>query len=103
MEYAMEIDTTRFGRMEVDDERIIAFPKGLLGFPEGPRLAPLPTRDRAEFFFFRLRFALVQAGDENYFFWLQSIEEPSLAFVITDPSIFFKDYEFDLKEDVRQD
>ena len=80
----MEIDTTRFGRMAVDDERIINFPRGLLGFPE------------------HKRFALIQTGDENYFFWLQSIDEPSLAFVVTDPSIFFKDYQFPVKEETQQ-
>src|SRR4029450_13019623 len=43
----MEIETTRFGRMEVNDERIIVFPRGLLGFPE------------------HRRFALIQTGQEN--------------------------------------
>jgi flagellar assembly factor FliW len=80
----MDIDTTRFGRMEVNAERIITFPKGLLGFPE------------------HNRYALIQTGEENYFFWLQSVDEPSLAFVVTDPSIFFKDYEFPLKEETQQ-
>src|SRR6478609_2678770 len=71
----MDIATTRFGRLEVNEERIITFPHGLLGFPQ------------------HQRFALIQTGEENYFFWLQSVDEPSLAFVVTDPSIFFKDYE----------
>ena len=80
----MDIETTRFGRMEVNDERIIVLPKGLLGFPE------------------QTRFALIQTGDENYFFWLQSVDEPSLAFVVTDPSIFFKDYEVPIREETEQ-
>jgi flagellar assembly factor FliW len=80
----MEIETTRFGRMEVNDERIIVFPKGLLGFPG------------------HQRFALIQTSEENYFFWLQSVEQPALAFVVTDPGIFFKDYEFILKEETQQ-
>jgi len=81
----MELDTTRFGRLNVDDQRIITFPRGLLGFPEYQR------------------FALIQTGEENYFFWLQSVEHPSLAFVVTDPSIFFKDYDFALKEETREE
>lgn len=81
----MEIETTRFGRMEVDDERIIVFPKGLLGFPE------------------HQRYALIQTGEENYFFWLQSLDDPNLAFVITDPGIFFKDYQFALKEETQEE
>ncbi len=81
----MDIDTTRFGRMEVNEERIITFPRGLLGFPD------------------HKRFALIQTGEENYFFWLQSLDEPSLAFVVTDPGIFFKDYQFPLKDETQQD
>ncbi len=81
----MEIETTRFGRMTVDDERVMTFPRGLLGFPNHER------------------FALIQTGEENYFFWLQSIDEPALAFVVTDPSTFFKDYDVPLREETQQE
>src|SRR3954466_14478986 len=81
----MEIESTRFGRLSVDDERVISFPKGLLGFPD------------------HRRFALIQTGEENYFFWLQSVDEPNLAFVVTDPTIFFKGYEVPLREETRQE
>src|ERR1700722_17486530 len=76
----MEIQTSRFGRMTVDEERVMTFPRGLLGFPN------------------HNRFALIQTGEENYFFWLQSIDDPSLAFVVTDPTVFFKDYQAPLRE-----
>jgi len=76
----MEIETTRFGRLSVDDERIMKFPRGLLGFPN------------------HTLFALIQTGDENYFFWLQSMDDPNLAFVVTDPSTFFKDYEVPVRD-----
>ena len=81
----MDIQSTRFGMMSVDDDRIITFPHGLLGFPE------------------HKQFALVQTGEENYFFWLQSVDEPNLAFVVADPTIFFKGYEVPLREETRQD
>jgi flagellar assembly factor FliW len=81
----MEIQTTRFGRLEVDDERIMNFPKGLLGFPD------------------RTRFALIQTSEENYFFWLQCVDDANLAFVITDPSTFFRDYEVPLREELQQE
>jgi flagellar assembly factor FliW len=77
----MEIQTSRFGWMSVDDDRIMTFPRGLLGFPN------------------HNRFALIQTGAENYFFWLQSIDDPTLAFVVTDPTVFFKDYEAPLREE----
>lgn len=81
----MEIDTTRFGRLNVDDDRLMTFPRGLLGFPE------------------HMRFALIQTGNENYFFWLQSVDDANLAFVVTDPSTFFKDYEVPVRDDTAND
>jgi flagellar assembly factor FliW len=81
----MEIETTRFGTLAVDDERIITFSRGLLGFPD------------------HTRYALIQTGQENYFFWLQCVDQPNLAFVITDPSIFFKDYQVAIKAETQQD
>jgi len=81
----MEIESTRFGQLTVDDDRVITLPRGLLGFPN------------------HTRFALIQTGEENYFFWLQSIDEPNLAFVVTDPSIFFKDYEVPIREETQAD
>jgi flagellar assembly factor FliW len=81
MEFCMDIETTRFGRLTVDDERIMTLPRGLLGFPS------------------HTRFALIQTGEENYFFWLQSVDEPALAFVVTDPTIFFKDYDVPVREE----
>ena len=79
----LEIQTTRFGLVTVDEERVINFPRGLLGFPSFAR------------------FALIQAGEENYFFWLQCVDEPSLAFVVTDPSIFFKEYDVPIKDETQ--
>jgi flagellar assembly factor FliW len=81
----MEIQTTRFGQLSVDDERIMSLPSGLLGFPS------------------QTRFALIQTGTENYFFWLQSVDDPNLAFVVTDPTIFFKDYDVPIREETQQE
>jgi flagellar assembly factor FliW len=81
----MEIETTRFGRIAVDDSRIINLPRGLLGFPNYSR------------------YALIQTSEENYFFWLQSVDEPGLAFVVTDPSIFFKDYQVPIREETQEE
>jgi len=75
----MLIQTTRFGPQEVDETRIITFPKGLLGFPKYQR------------------YVLMEAGEESYFWWLQSIEAPDLAFVVTDPSLFVPTYKVPLR------
>jgi flagellar assembly factor FliW len=78
----MEIETSRFGVMSVDDQRIMNFPHGLLGFPE------------------HKRYALIQTGRDSCFFWLQSIEDPALAFVVTDPNVFFRDYDVPLRDEL---
>ena len=63
----------------------MSMPGGLLGFPS------------------HTRFALIQTGTENYFFWLQSVDDPNLAFVVTDPIIFFKDYDVPVREETQQE
>ena len=80
----MEIDSTRFGRIVVDETRVITFPAGLVGFPD------------------HNHFALVQTGEETFFFWLQSLDDPSLAFVLTDPTLFFKTYAVPLRDEARR-
>ena len=81
---SMEIDSTRFGRLDINEDRVMTFPGGLLGFPD------------------HARYALIQTSAENYFFWLQCVDDPNLAFVVTDPSIFFKSYEVPLKEEAQE-
>ena len=73
----VSVETTRFGTLEVSRDRIMFFPGGLLGFPEAER------------------FALIQTGDDSYFFWLQSTQDPELAFVVCDPQAFVPGYTVD--------
>ncbi|MFZ4574383.1 MAG: flagellar assembly protein FliW [Phycisphaerales bacterium] len=70
----MEVRTTRFGTLEIAEDRVIQFPKGLLGFSGSTR------------------FCLLEPGTDAAFFWLQSLDEPSLAFVVTDPALFVPEY-----------
>ena len=81
----MDIQTTRFGVITIEEDRVMTFTNGLLGFPE------------------HTRFALIQTGTENYFFWLQSVDDPNVAFIVTDPAIFFKDYGMPLRDEHRQE
>ena len=77
----MQIQTSRFGLVEIDDSRVMQFPKGLVGFPNCNR------------------FALVQTNDEGVFFWLQSIDRTELAFVVCDPRVFVPDYRIPIKSE----
>lgn len=70
----MEVKTTRFGTVSIAEDRVITFAKGLLGFGTFTK------------------YCLLEPADDACFFWLQSVEEPSLAFVVTDPAFFVPDY-----------
>ncbi|MCP4713295.1 MAG: flagellar assembly protein FliW [Planctomycetes bacterium] len=75
----MKVMSTRFGHIEVDQERLLKFPKGLLGFPENQE------------------YALLQTNDEGNFFWLQSVDQPEVAFVVCDPLLCVPDYQVPIK------
>ena len=80
----MEIKTTRFGDVEIADNLILSLPEGILGFEDFKRYIILDHFDK-----------------ESPFKWLQSVEDPSLAFVITDPLIFVPGYKVKIsKEEV---
>lgn len=70
----MDVRTTRFGIVQIAEDKVIEFPKGLLGFSQYKR------------------YCLLEPGEDSCFFWLQSVDEASLAFVVTDPSFFVPDY-----------
>jgi flagellar assembly factor FliW len=70
----LKINTTRFGELQVNNEDIIAFSEGLLGFEK------------------LTKFFVVDPGDSTLILWLQSIEDDSIAFPIIEPKIFKPDY-----------
>jgi flagellar assembly factor FliW len=81
----MDVRTTRFGVISIAEDRVITFPRGLLGFPEARR------------------FCLLEPGDDACFFWLQSLDEPSLAFVVTDPALFVHEYSVPIRPEQMAD
>ena len=81
----MEVRTTRFGVIDIAEDRVITFPKGLLGFSGNKR------------------YCLLEPGDDACFFWLQSLDEPSLAFVVTDPALFVPEYSVPIRPEQMQD
>lgn len=70
----MKIARTRFGEIEYEHEKTIEFPKGLIGFENLRHFIVMPKRK------------------EGPLFWIQSAEDPEIAFVLTDPTNFFLDY-----------
>ena len=76
----MIVQSTRFGDLEVSDEQVLDFPQGLLGFPE------------------EKQFALMEYKPDSPFYFLQSLADPDLTFLMINPFAFFNDYEFDMDD-----
>lgn len=70
----MLIEGTRFGRIEVDDDKIITIGSGLVGFG-GNTL-----------------FVLHESQNSPRIAWLQSVNSPNLAFPVIDGAEFGEDY-----------
>src|SRR3954469_11436376 len=81
----MNVQTSRFGSVEVEEDRVISFARGILGFPQYKN------------------YVLIQPEADSTFYWLQSIEAADLAFVVTDPLLFVPDYQVPLREETRQE
>ena len=63
----LKVKTSRFGELEIDDDKVIKMPDGMLGFNEE-------------------RFIILNPENGGPFCWLQAVDNPSLAFVIIDPT-----------------
>ena len=72
----MQIKTKVFGEIIIDDDKIIHFPKGIIGFPD------------------LTEFTLVHDEEKgtDSIHWLQSIQEPAFAMPVMDPLIVCPDY-----------
>jgi flagellar assembly factor FliW len=80
----MMVDTTRFGSIVVEDQDIITFPEGMLGFSKINK------------------YILVERVDDSLFMWLQAIKKPSVAFPLLEPQIFEMNYRVELAEEDRE-
>lgn len=65
---------SRFGEIEYNPEETLHFPEGMIGFEY--------LRD----------FIVMPNEKEGPLFWIQSINDPMIAFVLTDPTNFFLEY-----------
>lgn len=81
----MILNTTRFGQVDIEKERIITFANGILGFPRYKS------------------YVLLQPNEDSYFYWLQCVETPDLAFVVTDPRLFVSTYRIPFKHEQMQE
>jgi len=76
----LQVKTTRFGTIEINETDILTFDDGLPGFPEDHQ------------------FVIIPYAEESPFVLLQSAREDYLAFLMTDPFLFFNDYQIEIDD-----
>jgi len=77
----MKVQTTRFGTIDVQESQVLTLVEGMLGFSDTHR------------------YVLMDDEIGEPFMWMQSLDIPSLAFVVIDPAIILPSYHFSVKKD----
>ena len=74
----MLINSHRFGPLEIPEKKIISMVRPVLGFEKLGK------------------FCLIEREEFWPFLWMQSIEEPAVAFIVVNPAVFDSDYRIDI-------
>lgn len=69
----MKIRTTRFGEIDISDDKVLDFPEGIIGFHSLKRFVLLGKQSK-----------LVM--------WLQAVDNPKVAFIVVNPFLFEPEY-----------
>lgn len=77
----VNLDTTRFGELEIDPDTVITLPDGMPGFPEVRGIV------------------LIEVSDDQPFYWLQDVDRGDLAFLAVVPWDYFPNYELVLSDE----
>ena len=80
----MEIKTKIFGDVNIDDDKIIFFPNGIIGFPDLQHFTLIHDEEK----------------EGNHIHWLQSVEEPGFAMPVIDPLVIKNDYNPEVEESI---
>ncbi len=70
----MELKTRQFGKVEIDETKIITMPLGIPGFSD------------------KKKYVLLQREETAPFYLFQCVDDPDLAFIIIEPTRFFPEY-----------
>ncbi|MFP4379831.1 MAG: flagellar assembly protein FliW [Candidatus Sumerlaeia bacterium] len=81
----MKIQTTRFGEIEIPEEKFISIPDGILGMPDA------------------VTYVLLEHDSEGTpFKWLQAVDNPDLAFIVMDPRLVVENFQVDFEDELLQ-
>lgn len=80
----MILETKVFGEVSIEEEKIITFPGGIIGFPD------------------LTQFALLHDEEDGIatIHWLQSLQEPGFAMPVMDPLIVKEDYNPEVNDEL---
>ena len=81
----MKIETKIFGEIEIADDKIITFEKGIIGFPDLKRFALLHDEEK---------------GTDVGIRFLQSLDEPAFAMPVMDPLVVKQDYDPEVDDEL---
>lgn len=76
----ISFDTSRFGAISVPCDKVINFVQGIPGFGN------------------LRKFIIIDHDEEGRFKWLQSLEDPAVAFLMTSPALYKPDYKITIKK-----
>lgn len=82
----MLIKTRYFGEINLDENKIVTFDSGLMGFEQYKRFTILYNIE----------------DDKSKISWLQSVDEPNLALPIISPAVVKEDYNPTVEDEVLQ-
>ncbi len=74
----MIVKSLRLGQLEIPDDKIIKMEKPILGFEHLGR------------------YCLIEVDELRPFMWMQSVEDPAVAFLVVNPRVFFPDYKIEV-------
>ena len=80
-----KIYTSRFGEIEVDEAKVVHFKDGIPAFEDEHEFIILPYEEESPYYF------------------MQSLQSPDLAFLLTIPFLFFNDYSFEIDDETMKE
>lgn len=80
----MQIKTKVFGEITIDDDKIIDFPNGIVGFPDLVQFTLIHDEEKGK----------------DSIHWLQSLQEPAFAMPVMDPLLVYPEYNPEVDDDI---
>jgi len=85
---SIRVSTKHFGEIDLDEEKVLRFENGIMGFEDCKRFAILYNNE---------------SGTRPVISWLQSLDEPGLALPVINPILVREDYHLFVEDELLSD